>query len=265
MSKQCTKPKRKRDDYWFKDKVLLAQAQANGQILHEEELVFLADPGTAEGQATKTVITHNAAYQADDLDAYESNCDELNTAKVDFTANLSYYCLDVLAEIGNVTISRVYYVEGLGHNLFSVEQFCDSKLEVAFPQHTCFIRNLEVVTPEPAKSASSPSSTIVDLDATSASNSQTSPEIQSPVISNNFEEENHGLDVARMNNDPFIGISIPENVSKASSSLDVIPTIVHTTSPNLEHIIKWTKDHPLENIIGELKRPVSTRLQLYEL
>nr|GFB93925.1 integrase, catalytic region, zinc finger, CCHC-type, peptidase aspartic, catalytic [Tanacetum cinerariifolium] len=48
-------------------------------------------------------------------------------------------------QIGNVTISRVYYVEGLGHNLFSVGQFCDSDLEVAFRKHTCFIRNLEGV------------------------------------------------------------------------------------------------------------------------
>ncbi|GJS76353.1 retrovirus-related pol polyprotein from transposon TNT 1-94, partial [Tanacetum coccineum] len=48
MSKQCTKPKRKQDDSWFKDKVLLVQAQANGQILQEEELAFLADPGIAE-------------------------------------------------------------------------------------------------------------------------------------------------------------------------------------------------------------------------
>ncbi|GJZ35031.1 hypothetical protein Tco_0580848 [Tanacetum coccineum] len=47
-------------------------------------------------------------------------------------------------QIGNVTISRVYYVEGLGHNLFSVGQFCDLNLEVAFRQHT-FIRNLEGV------------------------------------------------------------------------------------------------------------------------
>ncbi|GKC62314.1 hypothetical protein Tco_1094912, partial [Tanacetum coccineum] len=57
-------------------------SQANGQILHKEELAFLVDPGIAEGQATQTVITHNAAYQADDLDAYDSDCDELNTAKV---------------------------------------------------------------------------------------------------------------------------------------------------------------------------------------
>nr|GFD03810.1 integrase, catalytic region, zinc finger, CCHC-type, peptidase aspartic, catalytic [Tanacetum cinerariifolium] len=48
-------------------------------------------------------------------------------------------------QIRNVTISRVYYVEGLGHNLFSVRQFCDSDLEVAFRQHTFFIRNLEGV------------------------------------------------------------------------------------------------------------------------
>nr|GFC79948.1 hypothetical protein [Tanacetum cinerariifolium] len=82
MSKQCTKPTRKRDELWFKDKVLLVQAQANDQILHEEELAFLADPWIAEAQTTQTVITHNAAYQADDLDAYDSDCDEINTAKV---------------------------------------------------------------------------------------------------------------------------------------------------------------------------------------
>ncbi|GJT29536.1 retrovirus-related pol polyprotein from transposon TNT 1-94 [Tanacetum coccineum] len=101
MSKQCNKPKRKRDDSWFKDKVLLVQAQASGQILHEEELAFLADPGIPEGQATQTVITHNAAYQADDLDAYDSDCDELNTAKVALMANLSHYGSDALSEVHN--------------------------------------------------------------------------------------------------------------------------------------------------------------------
>nr|GFB60087.1 putative ribonuclease H-like domain-containing protein [Tanacetum cinerariifolium] len=48
-------------------------------------------------------------------------------------------------KIGNVTISWVYFVEGLGHNLFFVGQFCDSDLKVAFRQHTCFILNLEGV------------------------------------------------------------------------------------------------------------------------
>ncbi|GJY34136.1 retrovirus-related pol polyprotein from transposon TNT 1-94 [Tanacetum coccineum] len=101
MSKQCTKPRRKRDDSWFKEKVLLVQAQASGQILHEEEFSFLADPGIPEAQATQTVITHNVAYQADDLDAYDSDCDELNTAKVALMANLSHYGSDALAEVHN--------------------------------------------------------------------------------------------------------------------------------------------------------------------
>nr|GEW17969.1 integrase, catalytic region, zinc finger, CCHC-type, peptidase aspartic, catalytic [Tanacetum cinerariifolium] len=48
-------------------------------------------------------------------------------------------------QLENVTISRVNYVEGLGHNLFSVGQFCDADLEVAFRKNTCFIRNLEGV------------------------------------------------------------------------------------------------------------------------
>ncbi|GKD58536.1 integrase, catalytic region, zinc finger, CCHC-type containing protein, partial [Tanacetum coccineum] len=101
MSKQCTKPMRKRDDSWFKDKLLLVQAQASGQILHEGELAFLADPGILEAQATHTVITHNAAYQANDLDAYDSDCDELNSAKVALMANLSHYGSDALAKVHN--------------------------------------------------------------------------------------------------------------------------------------------------------------------
>nr|GEU94167.1 retrovirus-related Pol polyprotein from transposon TNT 1-94 [Tanacetum cinerariifolium] len=48
-------------------------------------------------------------------------------------------------KIGNVTISRVYFVKGLGHNLFSMGQFCDLDLEAAFRQHTYFIRNLDGV------------------------------------------------------------------------------------------------------------------------
>nr|GEY15502.1 hypothetical protein [Tanacetum cinerariifolium] len=43
--------------------------------------------------------------------------------------------------IGSMTIKKVYYVEGLGHNLFSVGQFCDKGLEVAFQKSTCFVRN----------------------------------------------------------------------------------------------------------------------------
>ncbi|GKE66044.1 hypothetical protein Tco_1520205 [Tanacetum coccineum] len=44
---------------------------------------------------------------------------------------------------GNIKINRVYYIEGLNHNLFSVGQFCDADLEVAFRKSTCFVRDLQ--------------------------------------------------------------------------------------------------------------------------
>ncbi|GJV32322.1 retrovirus-related pol polyprotein from transposon TNT 1-94 [Tanacetum coccineum] len=74
MAKQCPKPKRKRYALWFQEKVLLVEV---------------------------TVITHNAAYQADDLDAFESDYDELNTAKIALMANLSHYGSDALVEVNN--------------------------------------------------------------------------------------------------------------------------------------------------------------------
>ncbi|GJW80782.1 retrovirus-related pol polyprotein from transposon TNT 1-94 [Tanacetum coccineum] len=303
---RCTKTKEEKDDSWFKDKVLLVQAQESGQILHEEELAFLADPGILEGQATPYFALHgefiSLSYAAVEQHRLESKTFEVkmnqalnenerlleqvmskdivnlivnysmdiasvnvhecekclkletellnkkgffdtqlnqeilqrdnsvsnqiapssdqlfelnelkarvrkkktwsrnlrlsasgsslfgNTKKDQDSANtkviqIVLWYLDsgcskhmtrdrsqltnfvnkflgtvkfrndhvakILGyddyQIGNVTISRVYYVEGLGHNLFSVGQFCDSNLEVAFRQHTCFIRNLEGV------------------------------------------------------------------------------------------------------------------------
>ncbi|GJS55178.1 putative ribonuclease H-like domain-containing protein [Tanacetum coccineum] len=122
----------------------------------------------------------------------------------------------------------------------------------------------KVEAPVLAVSTGSPSSTNVDQDTPSPSNSQTTPETQSSIIPNDVEKDNHDLDVAHMNNDPYFGILIPEVPSDQSSSTDSIHTIVHPDHQISEHNSKWTKDHPLENIIGELDRPVSTRLQLHE-
>nr|GEV35236.1 hypothetical protein [Tanacetum cinerariifolium] len=104
----CTKPRRKCDAEWFKDKVLLVQAQANGQVLQEEELEFLADPGTTESSSNQIVVTNNAAYQADDLDAYDLDCDKINSAKIALMANLSHYSSDNLAEVNNLEIRANY-------------------------------------------------------------------------------------------------------------------------------------------------------------
>ncbi|GKD64279.1 retrotransposon protein, putative, ty1-copia subclass [Tanacetum coccineum] len=116
----------------------------------------------------------------------------------------------------------------------------------------------------PVKSTSSHTSTIVDTDAPSISTSQTSTQPHSNEIPFGADEENHDLEVAQMSNDPYFGIPIPEMSFEESFSSDVIPTIVHPDALVSEHISRWTKDHPLQNIIGELSRRVSTRLQLHE-
>ncbi|GJU15049.1 retrovirus-related pol polyprotein from transposon TNT 1-94 [Tanacetum coccineum] len=96
----------------------------------------------------------------------------------------------------------------------------------------------EVVAPEPATSTGSPSLTTVKQEVPPPSNSQTTLETQSPIIPNDVEEDNHDLDVAHMNNDQFFGIPIPKNHSEASSSSDVIPTVVHAAAPYSEHVTK---------------------------
>ncbi|GJZ92366.1 hypothetical protein Tco_0664431 [Tanacetum coccineum] len=79
--------------------LLVIWQDRNGKVLNEEELEFLADLGIAEGTVTQSVITHNVAYQADDLDAYDSDYDEISTAKAVLMANLSSYGSDVLSEV----------------------------------------------------------------------------------------------------------------------------------------------------------------------
>ncbi|GJY27705.1 integrase, catalytic region, zinc finger, CCHC-type containing protein [Tanacetum coccineum] len=302
---------------------------------------------------------------------------------------------------GNITISRFYYVEGLGHNLFSIGQLCDSDLEVAFRKHTCFIRNLEGVDLlSGSRGTNLYSLSIRDITASSpicllskatntnswlshrrlsyligainhlarhglvrglprikfekdhlcsacdmgkskkqsykpkfedanqenlyllhmdlcgpmrvqlhvkcsglvsnlpppaqfvpptrnewdimfqpvfdeffsTTNSVASPIpnveapalVESTKIPLSAEEESHDLEVAHMSNDPYFGILIPKTVSQESSSSDVIPTTVHPNAPISKHLSKWTKDHLLQNIIGKLFRPISTRLQLHE-
>ncbi|GJS98025.1 hypothetical protein Tco_0819195 [Tanacetum coccineum] len=73
-------------------------AQGYSKVLNEEELGFLADLGVVEGPAIQKIITHNTAYQADDFDAYDSDCDDFSTAKAVLMANLSSYGSDVLSK-----------------------------------------------------------------------------------------------------------------------------------------------------------------------
>ncbi|GKE10647.1 retrovirus-related pol polyprotein from transposon TNT 1-94, partial [Tanacetum coccineum] len=137
------------------------------------------------------------------------------------------------------------------------DEFYSPPASVASPVHV-------VEAPAPVDSTGSPSSTTVDQDAPSPSTSQTTLQSQSQAIPLSAEEESHDHEIAHMSNDPYFGIPIPENVNEESSSSDAISTTMHPNALISEHPIKWTKDHPLQNIIGELSRPVSTQLQLHE-
>ncbi|GJT13617.1 retrovirus-related pol polyprotein from transposon TNT 1-94, partial [Tanacetum coccineum] len=108
----------------------------------------------------------------------------------------------------------------------------------------------EVVAHEHDVSTGSPSSLTVNQRSPSPSNSPTTQETQTPIISHDVEEDNHDIEVAHMGNDPYFGILIPEVTSDQSSSSDVIHTIVPPDHQISEHNSKWTKDHPLENIIA---------------
>nr|GFD27540.1 hypothetical protein [Tanacetum cinerariifolium] len=122
----------------------------------------------------------------------------------------------------------------------------------------------EVIPPVHADSTGSPSSTTVDQDVPSPSKSHTTTEIQSLVIPQDVRDDNLDMEVVHMGNDPLFGVPILEVTSVQSSSTTSPQSIVQTNHLIPHHNSKWTKDHPLNNIIGQLSRPVSTRLQLHE-
>nr|GEV82517.1 retrovirus-related Pol polyprotein from transposon TNT 1-94 [Tanacetum cinerariifolium] len=131
----------------------------------------------------------------------------------------------------------------------------------------------KVVAPEPAASTGSPSSTTIDQDAPSPSNSQTTPKTQSLVISNDVEEENHDLNIAHMNNNPFFSCEespktpifhddpLHESLHKDLTSQGSSSNMRQTHTP-FESLGRWTKDHPIANMIGDPSRSVSTRKEL---
>nr|GFA62217.1 hypothetical protein [Tanacetum cinerariifolium] len=84
------------------------------------------------------------------------------------------------------------------------------------------------------------------------------------VIPQEVEDYNLDIEVAHMGNDRLLGVPVTEVTSAQSSSTISPHQNVHHDHPIQQHTSKWTKDHPLNNIIGQLSRPVSTRLQLHE-
>ncbi|GKC79991.1 retrovirus-related pol polyprotein from transposon TNT 1-94 [Tanacetum coccineum] len=105
-----------------------------------------------------------------------------------------------------------------------------------------------VIAPEHAVSTGTPSSTTIDQDAPSTSTSQTNQETPSLVIPFSVEEVDHDTEDAHMDYNPYVDFTILESSYEESSSQGVIPNNVHSVNQPPEHINKWTKDHPLDNV-----------------
>ncbi|GJX17457.1 putative ribonuclease H-like domain-containing protein, partial [Tanacetum coccineum] len=117
----------------------------------------------------------------------------------------------------------------------------------------------------PVNSPSTPSSTTIDQDAPSPSHSPSSSALQSPSLHQGVAAESTLMEdnpFAPVVNNPFINVFAPEPSSEASSFRDLSSAESPYVSQTLHHLGKWSKDHPLDNIISNPSRPVSTRKQL---
>ncbi|GKD31493.1 hypothetical protein Tco_1242271 [Tanacetum coccineum] len=101
MARQYTQPKRPRNVAWFKEKLMLAKAQEASLILDEEQLAFLADLGISKVLVAQQTIPQNSAFQTEDLDAYDSDCDDISSTKAVLMANLSSCDPEVLSKDTN--------------------------------------------------------------------------------------------------------------------------------------------------------------------
>nr|GFB25302.1 uncharacterized mitochondrial protein AtMg00810-like [Tanacetum cinerariifolium] len=123
---------------------------------------------------------------------------------------------------------------------------------------------IEVIPPVNADLTGSPSSTMIEQDTPPTSNSTTPTDTQSLVIPQDAGDNNLDMEVVHMGSDLLVGIPITD-INFEQSTIPASPQAIVQTDHLLPHNnSKWTKDHPLNNIIGQLDRPVSTRLQLHE-
>nr|GEU30229.1 ribonuclease H-like domain-containing protein [Tanacetum cinerariifolium] len=117
----------------------------------------------------------------------------------------------------------------------------------------------------PGQITGTPSPTTTDKDAPSRSVSPSSSALQSHSLHQGVAAEPNYIEdhtIALVDNIPFVNIFAPEPHSEASSSGDISLTESTYVSQTLHHLNKWSKDHPLDNVIGNPSRPVSTRKQL---
>ncbi|GKF52425.1 hypothetical protein Tco_0159335 [Tanacetum coccineum] len=103
MARQCPKQKRKRDAIWFRDKVLLVEAEGSGKVLNEEELEFLADRSQHLPDQSKVVLMANLSSYGSDVLSEDNNL----IANESLTAELERYKerVKLIQERQNVDLS----------------------------------------------------------------------------------------------------------------------------------------------------------------
>nr|GEY26718.1 integrase, catalytic region, zinc finger, CCHC-type, peptidase aspartic, catalytic [Tanacetum cinerariifolium] len=155
IARNCTTRPRRKDATYLQTQLLIAQKEKVGIQLQAEEFNFMAAAGDldeieevnancilmANLQHASTSGTQHNKAPVYDTDGSAKFLGTVRFGNDHIAAILGYSDL----KWGNITITKVYFVEGLGHNLFSVGQFCDVDLEVAFRRNTCFIRDLDGV------------------------------------------------------------------------------------------------------------------------
>ncbi|GJY54347.1 integrase, catalytic region, zinc finger, CCHC-type containing protein [Tanacetum coccineum] len=181
VSRECQKPKRIKDAAYHKEKMLLCKQEEAGVQLNAEQADWKDDTDDeSDEQELEAHYMYMAQLQEvtpDSVDTsgpifddepmhklieiilfiVDSGCSKHMTGNIKLLTNFVEkfrgtvkFRNDQIAPIlgygdlvqGMITIKRVYYVEGLNHNLFSIGQFCDADLEVAFRKSTCYIRDL---------------------------------------------------------------------------------------------------------------------------
>nr|GEW24553.1 integrase, catalytic region, zinc finger, CCHC-type, peptidase aspartic, catalytic [Tanacetum cinerariifolium] len=179
---------------------------------------------------------------------------------------------------GNITINRVYYFKGLNHNLFSVGQFCDADLEVAFRKSTWFFRDLQ--GNDLLTDAHVPSQQELDLlfghlyneffnigsnpqDKQPTMNIQPTSAPSTPTYLHAEEKNNDQAVEEHLQDDEFTNpFCAPAQEVAESSSHNIGNSNVPTFNQPQVSKYQWTKDHPLEQVRRNPSRPVQTRQKL---
>ncbi|GJX10741.1 hypothetical protein Tco_0200600 [Tanacetum coccineum] len=218
-----------------------------------------------------------------------SNVPSSSNSLVDCATN-SYYCWTLNDNMAydwkpkllgifsrNITIKRVYYVEGLNHNLFSVGQFCDVNLKVAFRKSTFFVRDLQgndllivLCSKNTSLQAIKVCQSLPLSDNSIKQNTQPTTNIQpttKPITpTTNVKAEENNIDQAadaHIDENEFYNIfSTPVREEAEPSTRYVDNSNMHTFYQRHQSEHRWTKDHPLEQVRGNPSKPVQTRRQL---